>query len=202
VWLSTRTGGKRGCRVSIRADNQTQWGADLGTCSGCPCFEQGAEQDHRTVESFEFEITFIGLLVQLLFSSRPNSPSSQPVLVGKVFYPLNHFCGPPLDALQQVYISPVLRTPHLNVALQVRFHQSKAEGQDHLPCPSGHCSVYAAQNMDGFLGYESTLLAHVQTAIHQYLYVLFSRPDDLQSCLPASVTLYRVALKTQLPEFQ
>ena len=32
---------------------------------------------------------------------------SQPVLAG-----FGHFCGPPLDALQQVNASAVLRTPH------------------------------------------------------------------------------------------
>jgi len=44
---------------------------------------------------------------------------------------LGHFCGPPLDALQQLHVSPVLRTPHLGTVLQMRPHQCKAEGQDH-----------------------------------------------------------------------
>ena len=44
---------------------------------------------------------------------------SQPVLVVDVFHPLSHFCGPPLDALQQLHVSPVLRTPHLDTVLQV-----------------------------------------------------------------------------------
>jgi len=38
---------------------------------------------------------------------------SQPVLTGEVFHPWDYFCGPPLDTLQQVRVSPVLRTPHL-----------------------------------------------------------------------------------------
>jgi len=36
---------------------------------------------------------------------------SQPVLIGDMFDPLEHFCGPPLDALQQLHVSAVLRTP-------------------------------------------------------------------------------------------
>ena len=39
---------------------------------------------------------------------------SQPVFVGELFHPWDHFCGPPLDVLQQVHISPLLRTPHLH----------------------------------------------------------------------------------------
>ena len=30
---------------------------------------------------------------------------SQPVLIEDVFYPLDHFCGPPLDTLQHVHVS-------------------------------------------------------------------------------------------------
>jgi len=55
---------------------------------------------------------------------------SQPVLM--VFHPLDHFCGPILDTLQQVYVPPVLRTPHLDTVLQLRSHQREVERQDHL----------------------------------------------------------------------
>jgi len=48
---------------------------------------------------------------------------SQPVLIGKVFHSMDRFCGPPLYALQQVHVSPVLRAPHMNTVLQVRLHQ-------------------------------------------------------------------------------
>ena len=30
---------------------------------------------------------------------------SQPVLVRDMFHPLDHFCGPSLDVLQQIYVS-------------------------------------------------------------------------------------------------
>ena len=60
-----------------------------------------------------------------------HSSSSQPVLIGEVFHPLDHLHGHSLDTLQQVHVSPVLRTPHLDAALQVRHHST--EGQDQLP---------------------------------------------------------------------
>jgi len=78
--------------------------------------------------------------------------------------------------LQQVHVSSALRTLHLDGVLQVRPLQYRAEGQDHLPSPADHASFDADQDMVGFLGWESTLLAHVQLAIHQYLQVFWDRP--------------------------
>ena len=81
-----------------------------------------------------------------------------------------------MDELQQVCVFPVLRTPHLDTVLQVRPHQSRVEGHNHLPSPAGHASLDAAQDMVGFLGCKGTLLSHVQLAIHQYSQVIFCRP--------------------------
>ena len=55
--------------------------------------------------------------VPLLQAEQPQLP--QPVLTGKVCHPSDHFCGPPLVVFQQVHISPVLRTPHLDAVLVV-----------------------------------------------------------------------------------
>ena len=63
---------------------------------------------------------------------------------------MDYFCGPPLTMLQQVQVSPVLRTPHLDTVLQVRSHS--AEERDHLPGPAGHAAFDAAQGMVGLLG--------------------------------------------------
>ena len=52
---------------------------------------------------------------------------SQFFLIGEVFHPSDHFCGLPLDLLQQVYAFAVLETPELNAGLQVGSHQSRAE---------------------------------------------------------------------------
>ena len=95
------------------------------------------------------------------------------ILAGCTFHPLDHFCGPLLDALQHVLVPPVLRTPHLDAVLQVRSHQCRAEGQDHLPCPAGHTSFDAAQVTIGFLSYKGILLAHAQLAINQHPQVFF-----------------------------
>ena len=42
-----------------------------------------------------------------------------------MFHSVDHFCGPPLDALQQIHVSSVLGTPHLDAVLQVRSQQRK-----------------------------------------------------------------------------
>ena len=70
---------------------------------------------------------------------------------------MDHFCGP-----QQVHVSPVWSTPHLDTVLQVRPHQCRARGHNHLPCPAGNAALDAAWDTVGFLGCEGTLLAHVQ----------------------------------------
>jgi len=100
---------------------------------------------------------------------------SQPVFIGEVLHSVGHFYGPALDVLQQDYISPVLKTPHLDtVLLQVWPYQHRAELQDHLPHPAG-CAFTAEQHTFGFLGCTGTLLAHVRLPIHQYPQVFFSR---------------------------
>ena len=105
-----------------------------------------------------------------------------------MFHPLDHFCGPLLDVLQQVCISPVLRAPHLDAVLQQRV-----EGLDHLPQLAGHISFDTAQDTVGFLGWEGTLLAHVQLPIHQYLQAFFKRAV-LSPFIPQLVLLVDVAL--------
>ena len=105
---------------------------------------------------------------------------------------MDHFCGSPLDVLHQVHVSPELRTPHLDTVLQVRSQQHQVEGQDYLPHPAGHTSFDAAQDMVGLLGYEASLLAHDQLAIHQYLQVLFVRAV-LYSYIPQIVLIVGVA---------
>lgn len=61
----------------------------------------------------------------------------------------------------------LLRTPYLNAMFQVRPHQHRVEGQDHLPHPAGHTSD-VAQDTIGFLCCKGTSLTHVQLANHQY----------------------------------
>ncbi|KAK4822945.1 hypothetical protein QYF61_023445 [Mycteria americana] len=111
----------------------------------------------------------------------------------EVFHPSDHFCGPPLDLLQQVHVFPVLRAPELDAVLQVGSHQSRVEGQNHLPRPAGHASFDAAQDTVGLLGCEHTVLAHVQLFTHQYPQVLLSRAA-LNPLIPQPVLIPGVAL--------
>jgi len=61
----------------------------------------------------------------------------------------------------------VLGAPELDAGLQVGSHQSRVEGQNPLPRPTGHAAFDAAQNMVGLLGCKHPLVAHVQLLIHQ-----------------------------------
>ncbi|GAB0206720.1 mitochondrial enolase superfamily member 1 [Grus japonensis] len=73
-------------------------------------------------------------------------------------------------------VSPVLGPPELDAVLQVGSLKSGVEGQDHLPRPAGHSSVFdAAQDTVGFLGCKHTLLTHVELLINQYPQVLLLR---------------------------
>jgi len=42
---------------------------------------------------------------------------SQPFLTGEVFQPFDHFCGPPVDPIQQVHVFLGLETPELDAVL-------------------------------------------------------------------------------------
>ena len=103
------------------------------------------------------------------------------------------FCGPLLDPLQQVHVSPILMTPHLDALLQVRPHQYRVEGQNLLPCPTGHVSFKAVQDVNRFLGWEGTFLAHIQFATYQHPQVLFGRAM-LYPFVPQTAFIVGVAL--------
>ncbi|KAM9510117.1 zinc finger protein 131-like isoform 4-T9 [Guaruba guarouba] len=79
-------------------------------------------------------------------------------------------------------------TPEQYTVLQVRSHESRVEGQDHLPRPAGHAPLDAAQHTVGFLGWKRTLLAHVKLLINQHPQVLFRRAAlNLFSAQPGAV---------------
>jgi len=69
------------------------------------------------------------------------------LLIGEGFVHLVHICGCSLDVLQQLHVSPVVRTPHPDSALWVRPHQHRADGQDHLPSPADSTSLDGAQHV-------------------------------------------------------
>jgi len=101
--------------------------------------------------------------------SRLNSPNSFSLSsIAEVFQPSNHFCGPPLDLLQQLHVFPVLRAPEMDSGLQVGSHQSRVEGQNHLPQPAGHTSLDAALDAVGPLGCQHTLPGHLELLVKQH----------------------------------
>ncbi|KAK4825808.1 hypothetical protein QYF61_002413 [Mycteria americana] len=105
----------------------------------------------------------VSLQPSLLQAEQPQL--SQPVFTAQVLQPSDHFCGPPLDSLQQVHVFPVLRAPELDAVLQPRIR----------------------------LGCKRTLLAHVQLFIHQYPQVLVFRAA-LNPFIPQPVLMVGVAL--------
>jgi len=103
---------------------------------------------------------------------------------------------PPLDLLHQVHVLPVLRAPQLDAGLQVGSHQSRIEGQNHLPCPAGHTSLDAAQDMVGSLGCERSLPGHIELLVNQHPQVLLGRaalnPVSAQPVFVLGIALTRV----------
>lgn len=81
-------------------------------------------------------LSWVSLEFSILQDEHPQLPPS--VLVGEVFHPLELFGGPPLDMLQHLHVSFVVRTPHLDTMLQVRPHQRRAERQDYIPQTADH----------------------------------------------------------------
>ncbi|KAK4828525.1 hypothetical protein QYF61_026947 [Mycteria americana] len=128
---------------------------------------------------------------------------------GEVFHPSDHFCGPPLDLLQQVHVFPVLRAPELDAVLQVQdlafglveaheVHTGPLLELVQVPLDGilslrrVNCTTQLAQDTVGFRGCEGTLLAHVQLFIHQYPQVLLCRAA-LNPFIPQPVLILGVA---------
>ncbi|KAK4818782.1 hypothetical protein QYF61_019128, partial [Mycteria americana] len=100
---------------------------------------------------------------------------SQPVFIGEVLQPSDHFCGPSLDSLQQVHVLLMLGAPEQDAVLQVGSHESRVEGENHLPRPPGHACFDAVQDKVGFVGCKCTLPGHVELLINQHAQVLLLR---------------------------
>ena len=121
-WQSANAGGD-----SI-SDHRVVWvGRDFQRLSGpTPCSEEGTPQLHQCSEPHPLTVgvcrdgqhhlsgqpvqCFTSLSVKTLLLICSLNPSS--------FHASDPFCGPPLDAPQQVGVSPVLRSPHLFAVLQ------------------------------------------------------------------------------------
>jgi len=57
----------------------------------------------------------------------------QPVLVGEVFYSMDHLCGPPLDVFQQYnwnYPSPC--SPSRNLVIDLNINEIKHKDKKHV----------------------------------------------------------------------
>ncbi|KAK4822219.1 hypothetical protein QYF61_011860 [Mycteria americana] len=97
-----------------------------------------------------------------------------------------------LDTLQHLNVSFVVRDPKLNTVFEVRPHQCRVQGHDHIPT-AGHAILDTSQDAIGFLGHLGTLLAHIQAAVNQHAQVLFCLAA-FQPLFPKPVALHGVVV--------
>ncbi|KAK4812179.1 hypothetical protein QYF61_009071 [Mycteria americana] len=117
----------------------------------------------------------------------------QPLLIKLVLQILHQLHRPSLDTLQHLNVLLVPSGPKLNTVFEVRPHQCRVQRHDHFPTPAGHTIPGTSQDAVGFLGYLSTLPAHVQLAVNQHPQVLFHRAA-FQPLFPKPVVLHGVVV--------
>ena len=91
------------------------------------------------------------------------------LLFSRLNKPSDHPLGSHLDPSNSS-VSLMLWT-----VLQMRLHEGRVEGNNHLPCPRGHSSFDTVQDTFGLSGCNHTLLAQVQLLVHQDPQVLLGR---------------------------
>jgi len=76
--------------------------------------------------------------------------------------------------------------------IQVRCHESKVEGLNHLPPSAGHPAFDEAQDSLGFLGCKHIMRVHMQFFSQQYPQVFLGRAA-LNSFIPQPVLISGIA---------
>ncbi|KAK4815839.1 hypothetical protein QYF61_008442 [Mycteria americana] len=136
----------------------------------------------------------VSLEPSLLQAEQPQL--SQPVFIGEVFHPSDHFCGPPVDPLQQVHVLLVLRTPELDAVLQypqVLFHSAAL---DHIiPQPVLKPRIALTQVQDPALGLVEPHEVHTGPLVQLVQVPL----DDILCFWPVSCTT-QLGVACQLAE--
>ena len=114
-----------------------------------------------------------------------------------MFQAFHQLHSPSLDTVEHLDVLPVVNGPKLNTVLKVLPHQSREQGEDHLP------AVYTipdtSQDPGGFLGHLGTLLAHVQASINQHPQILFLCTAFEPVCLEPVALFGVVVAKVQDP---
>ena len=77
----------------------------------------------------------------------------------------DHLHGPLWDLLQQLD-ALFLGAPGLDTVLQMGSHESRVEGQNHLPQLAGQASLDATQDTVDLLGCKCTVPAHIEFFIN------------------------------------
>ncbi|KAK4822652.1 hypothetical protein QYF61_018604 [Mycteria americana] len=127
----------------------------------------------------------------LLLAKQSQLP--QPLLIRLLLQTFHQLRCPSLDTLQHLNVPLVVGGPKLNTAFEVRPHQCRVQGHDHIPSPAGHAIFDTSQDAIGFLGRLGTLLAHIQPAVNQHPQVLLCQAA-FQPLFPKAVALHGVAV--------
>ncbi|KAK4823681.1 hypothetical protein QYF61_005652 [Mycteria americana] len=154
----------------------------------------GEETDpHLSTTSFQVLVESNKVSPQPPFLQAKQSQFPQPLLRRLVLQTLHQLRCPSLDTLQHLNVPLVVGGPKLNTVFEVRPHQCRVQGHDHIPSPAGHAIFDTSQDAIGFLGHLGTLLAHIQLAVNQHPQVLFCRAA-FQPLFPKPVALHGVAV--------
>jgi len=95
--------------------------------------------------------------------------------------------------LQHLDVFLVVMGPEWNTVHEVRPHQCRVKGHNHLTAPAGHTNPDTSQDAVGLLVHLGTLLMHFQLAMNHHPKFLFCQAT-FQPLLPNPVALHGVAV--------
>lgn len=150
--------------------------AQLKAIPSCPITGYLGEDTNPQLPTPSFQVVVesnkVSPELPLLQTKQPQFPQSLPIR--PVFQTLHQFCSPSLDMVQGLNVFLEVRGPKVNTVLDVRPHQSRVQGDDHLPSPAGYTIPDTSQDAAGLLlGHLGTLPVHVQLSIDQHSQILF-----------------------------
>ena len=95
--------------------------------------------------------------------------------------------------LQHLDVFLVVMGPEWNTVHEVRPHQCRVKGHNHLTAPAGHTNPDTSQDAVGLLVHLGTLLMHFQLAMNHHPKFLFCQAT-FQPLLPKPVALHGIVV--------
>ncbi|KAK4818296.1 hypothetical protein QYF61_010438 [Mycteria americana] len=108
--------------------------AQLEAISSCPitCYLGEETNPHLSTTSFQVVVESDKVSPQPPFLQAKQPQFPQPLLIRLLLQTLHQLCCPSLDSLQCLNVSLVVKGPKLNTVFEVRPHQCRVQGHDHL----------------------------------------------------------------------